>query len=143
MTETERSRPPLRLLARTFAVLALVVFLVLSLVADERLRILAVTLAATSLLGGYLVLAVNRAYETGYLLHHVVFVGVYVLGTAAGNLVFEATRMLPLAVTALLGVGAWVAILWLGNRLVYHGPLDNLLDRIRRAARSLSDGQSS
>jgi hypothetical protein len=136
MTETEGFRPPLGLLAQTFAVLALVVVLVLSLVADGRLRILAVILAATSLLVGYLVLAVSHALETGRLLNHVVFVGILFVGMMAANLVFEATRTFPVAVTGALGVGAWLAILWLGNRLVYHGPLDTLLGRIRRATRS-------
>jgi hypothetical protein len=131
MPETGQSRPPLRLLVRTFTVLALVVLLVLMLATSGRVQSLAVVLAATALLSGFILLAVRRSLETGHLLHHLVFVGVYVLGTAAANLVFDATSMFPLAVTGVLGLSAWIAILWLGNRLIYRGPLDRILDRIR------------
>jgi hypothetical protein len=113
-------------------VLALVVLPVLLLVTDGRVQALAVVLAGTSLLGGLIFLAVRRSLETGHLLHHLAFIGVYALGITTGNLVWDVTSTLPLAVTAPLGIGAWVGILWLGYRLIYRGPIDTRLDRIRK-----------
>ena len=114
------------------AVLALAVGLAVGLLADGRARPVALGLVALWLLLGLLVVALRRARQTGRLPHHLAFAAVVLAGGVAGDgLRWVVAGTAPAPVPAALGLGGWVGTLWLGARLVYGGPFDRALARLR------------
>jgi hypothetical protein len=122
-------------IGHALAVLALAGSLAVGLLADGRARAVALGLVALWLLLGLLVVALRRAHETGRLFHHLAFVGVVpAAGVAGDGLRQVVAGTAPTPIPAALGLGGCVGALWLGARLVYGGPFDRVLARLRPPA---------
>ena len=124
----------LRTAGRSLAIATGAVLLVGGLVADGRGRTTAFALVAVWLLLGVGVVSLGHAHETNRLPHHLTFAAVFVVGCVGGSLLWGATAgMLPDTVAAGIGLSTWVVTSWAGSRLVYGGPLDSVLARVRSA----------
>jgi hypothetical protein len=112
------------------ALALLAVFLVGGFVTDGRVRAMAFALVAVWILLGLVVVSLGHAHEAGRLPHHLAFGAVFVVGCVGGSHLWEATTAtLPDHIAAGIGVGVWAVASWAGNKLVYAGPFDRVLDR--------------
>jgi ABC-type Mn2+/Zn2+ transport system permease subunit len=112
---------------RGLAVALLAVALVLGLVADGRLRTVALAVVPAWLLVGLLVVSGRHARTTGRLPHHLVFAGIVIGGSAVGTGAWTvANGVLPDVAAAVVSLCVWTLVVWAGRRFVYRGPFDRL-----------------